>query len=193
MKTPVRMTPSSGDEPFPRRDTVDEATLELAHLERDRALRFGDLCHAALEHLDLSRPDKDLESVITRPLVKQLAGALYEELLPEMRSVLRGAIQAAFFQRTILAADEVYRELPILDQVENATLSGRIDLAARIGDEWIVVDFKTDREMGTKEDLLARYGGQKTAYTRTLKRALDLEKAPTFYLYFLRFCKEVRL
>lgn len=191
--TQIRITPSSGDEPFPRRDTADEATKELEQLERDTALRFGDLCHAALEHLDMSRPEEDLEEVIASPLIKRLAGDLYEELLPELRAVLAEAIRAEFFRETIIAADELYRELPILEQVNGATLSGRIDLAARIGDRWIVVDFKTDREMGTHDELLARYGGQKTAYVGALRRALELEKEPAFYLYFLRFCEALQL
>jgi ATP-dependent exoDNAse (exonuclease V) beta subunit len=189
----IRITPSSADEPFPRRDTTDETPEELAQLERDIALRFGDLCHAALEYLDLSCPEEDIEKVLASPLIKRLAGEFYEEFLPELRSVLGEAIRAEFFQETILAADEVYRELPILEQVDNATLSGRIDLAARIGEDWIVVDFKTDREVGTMEELLARYGGQKTAYVGALRRALKLDEDPVFYLYFLRFFKAIQL
>lgn len=189
---PARLTPSSGDEPYPRRELPAEDT-EAYPESRDRALRFGDLCHAVLQHLDLTQPDEDLNQALASPLAQRIAGNLYGELVDEAREVLAAAIQAPFFREVILGADQALRELAVLEDVDGATLSGRIDLAARSGTAWIVVDFKTDREIAPPEELLARYGGQKEAYSRVLGRALGLSNAPRFFLYFLRHCAAVEL
>ena len=39
----------------------------------------------------------------------------------------------------------VYRELPIGALVDGVVVSGAVDLLYRDGDEWVVVDYKTDR------------------------------------------------
>jgi ATP-dependent exoDNAse (exonuclease V) beta subunit len=136
---------------------------------------------------------EDLDPALASPLAQRIAGDLYGELVGEAREVLTAAIQASFFNESVLRADQVIRELPILERVDGATLSGRIDLAARTGDSWVVVDFKTDRDIAPRDELIARYGGQKKAYTRVLQRALNLSEDPRFFLYFLRHCEAVEL
>ncbi len=180
---PARLAPSA-DEPFSQRE-IPPHDVEPSPLDRDRALRFGDLCHAVLEHLDLRDPLGDLAQALASPLARRVAGELYDELVDEARAVLEAAVQTPFF-RSLGGADEVLRELPVLEEVEGATLSGRIDLAARWGESWLVVDFKTDQVIASHEELAARYGGQKAAYTRALRRALGLGSTPRFALYFLR-------
>jgi ATP-dependent exoDNAse (exonuclease V) beta subunit len=189
---PARLTPSSGDEANTRRELPAEES-EAYPESRDRALRFGDLCHAVLQHLDLAEPLEDMDSALASPLACRIAGELHGELVGEAREVLTAAVQAPFFREVILRADRVMRELAVLEEVAGATLSGRIDLAARTGDSWVVVDFKTDREIAPREELIARYGGQKNAYTRVMRRALALPEDPRFFLYFLRHCEAVEL
>jgi ATP-dependent exoDNAse (exonuclease V) beta subunit len=48
-------------------------------------------------------------------------------------------------------------------------LSGTIDLAYRDGDEWRVVDYKTDAD-ATTADLASRHQAQLTAYERAWSR-----------------------
>lgn len=189
---PIRLAPSSADEPYLRRELPAQDREDVPEV-RDRALRFGDLCHAALQHIDLTRPLEDVEGVLASPLARRVAGDLYGDLLAEARGVLEEAVRAPFFRDVIARADGVVRELPVLESVEGATLSGRIDLAVRTGGTWAVIDFKTDRDLASHGELRERYGGQMRAYTRALRRALNLPEDPRFFLYFLRHCVAVEL
>ena len=66
------------------------------------------------------------------------------------------------------------REAPILARLEDETLVECIaDLAFRDADEWVVVDFKTDEELGPQEQ---RYRRQVALYVRGIAEATS-EKA----------------
>ena len=47
--------------------------------------------------------------------------------------------------RAAAASPEVYRELPIGALLNGAVVSGAVDLLYRDVDDWVVVDYKTDR------------------------------------------------
>jgi len=71
-----------------------------------------------------------------------------------------------------------------------AFAAGSIDLCYRDPetDEWVVVDYKTDR-VETDADIaerVERYTAQGRAYQRALRDAMDLGAAPRFELWFLR-------
>jgi len=57
----------------------------------------------------------------------------------------------------------VYRELPIGALLNGAVVSGAVDLLYRDGDEWVVVDYKTDRDADAGV-LRERYTPQGAAY-----------------------------
>jgi len=188
-KQPRRIKPSAQDEGFTRRSPE----IEYPEIPHDRALRLGDLCHGILEHLNISDPRASLHELTSSPLAARLAGEFGPELISEAHGILEQAIETPFFKNTITEADEIRREIPILSLVDDAVMSGRIDLAVRHGHVWTVIDYKSDRIMKEMPDLRETYGKQGTLYCSALRSALFLEELPTFYLYFLRFGQAVRL
>jgi ATP-dependent helicase/nuclease subunit A len=195
---PTRRRPTEpDDEPFPRRDLPElEEAPEPAPPQapaRDYALRLGDLCHACLQHLDLAQAEADLPGLLASPLAARLAGELAPRILDEARDVLTPAVTAPFFRRVIASADQALREVPVLSSLDGATLSARIDLVVRHGDRWTVIDYKTDSSVAPEDELRRKYGPQRDTYTKAVQQALGLPEPPGFYLYFLRFSREMRL
>jgi hypothetical protein len=64
----------------------------------------------------------------------------------------------------------VYRELPIGALLNGAVVSGAVDLLYRDGDEWVIVDYKTDRGADAGV-LLERYTPQGAAYAVAVEAA----------------------
>ena len=59
--------------------------------------------------------------------------------------------------RTALGAGRrCHREAPITIVRDGAVIDGQIDLTFETADGWIVVDFKTDAELGASEDVYRR-------------------------------------
>ena len=86
--------------------------------------------------------------------------------------MLAGACWRSAPVRAAAAAEpaEVYRELPIGVLVDGAVVSGAVDLLYRDGDQWVVVDYKTDR--GADAGVLReRYTPQGAAYAVAVEAA----------------------
>ena len=66
--------------------------------------------------------------------------------------------------------DAVHRELPIGALVEGAIVTGAVDLLYRDGGEWVVVDYKTDRD-ADESTLRERYSPQGAAYAVAIEAA----------------------
>jgi ATP-dependent exoDNAse (exonuclease V) beta subunit len=64
----------------------------------------------------------------------------------------------------------VYRELPIGLLVDGAGVSGAVDLLYREGDEWVIVDYKTDGDADGGV-LRERYTPQGAAYALAVEAA----------------------
>jgi ATP-dependent exoDNAse (exonuclease V) beta subunit len=64
----------------------------------------------------------------------------------------------------------VHRELPIGALVEGVVLSGAVDLVYVDGGQWVVVDYKTDRDAGPRV-LRERYEPQGAAYALAVEAA----------------------
>jgi ATP-dependent exoDNAse (exonuclease V) beta subunit len=62
---------------------------------------------------------------------------------------------------TLLAADEVYCEVPFCRKDGNDLWHGIMDVVYRLGDQWFILDYKTNAD---GHDLDVQYQGQLTAY-----------------------------
>jgi ATP-dependent helicase/nuclease subunit A len=61
-----------------------------------------------------------------------------------------------------------HRELPLSVVMNGVLIDGQADLAFDDGDEWVVVDFKTDAEIGDSEEAYRR---QIALYVEALAKA----------------------
>ncbi|MEM9407625.1 MAG: UvrD-helicase domain-containing protein [Acidobacteriota bacterium] len=149
----------------PKPQTVRWASTER-NLERPSGLRFGSLVHVLLQHADAS---SDLG------LLARQHGRLLESSIEEIDAAV-AAVEAA--RRHELVADaessaRVCREMPFTlplggeDESSPRVLEGTIDLAYldSDGDNWVVVDFKTDHEVPERE----AYERQVAWYCHALK------------------------
>ena len=131
---------------------------------RARALALGSAVHRVMELCDLTDGSS----------LPAIAAAVTLEAgwpdLAERAAALAGACWRAAPVRAAAASLEVYRELPIGALLNGAVVSGAVDLLYRDGDEWIVVDYKTDR--GADAGVLReRYTPQGAAYAVAVEAA----------------------
>jgi ATP-dependent exoDNAse (exonuclease V) beta subunit len=133
--------------------------------ERPSGRRFGILVHALLAHvpLDASLDDvRDLARVQSRML-----GATDEERDAAAAIVSRVVVHDLWQQARAAAASgrACRRETPISFMHNGVLIDGQIDLAFDTGAGWMVIDFKTDVELGSSE---AAYRQQVALYTEAL-------------------------
>ena len=137
--------------------------------ERPGGARFGSLVHALLADVPLSASDGELLS--------RLADAHGRVLGAEPAEIVaaRDAVTRVLSHPAIRAAAEserdggCYREVPMTWRLESGALvEGTVDLAYANGDEMVVVDFKTDREL---EGALDRYRRQIQIYAAAIAAA----------------------
>jgi ATP-dependent exoDNAse (exonuclease V) beta subunit len=118
--------------------------------------RFGVLVHALLATAPLDASHNTIDDLAV--LHARLLGASDEERVAAAsiveralaHDVLRQAHQAA------TAGRACRREVAISFVREGVLIDGQIDLAFQTITEWVVVDFKTDAEMGAAEDVYRR-------------------------------------
>ncbi len=137
---------------------------------RARALALGSAVHRLMELCDLSD-----EASLAR-----LAGPVALELgdpdLAAEAAALAGACWRAAPVRAAAAAaatdpGTVHRELPVGALVDGVIVNGSIDLLYRDGDEWVIVDYKTDRDP-EGDSMAERYAPQGAAYAVALEAAV---------------------
>jgi ATP-dependent exoDNAse (exonuclease V) beta subunit len=152
---------------------VDEPeVVELAAITgRPSGRRFGALVHAVLAVTAL---DANAEQVGEfAELEGRVLGASDVEVTAA-RAVATAALAHPIFERARRAAGvgACRREAPVTMRTDDGTLvEGVVDLAFRDGGVWVVVDFKTDREMEGSVDLYRR---QVRLYAQMVARATDL-------------------
>ena len=131
--------------------------LELARGGRRPAgPRFGALVHAVLAAVPLDAGPDGIREIAQ--LQSRLLGAAESEV-ESAAGVASAALAHPLFDRVRRAAasGECRREAPVTMRGEDGVLvEGVVDLAFRDGDTWVVVDFKTDRELETALDVYRR-------------------------------------
>jgi ATP-dependent exoDNAse (exonuclease V) beta subunit len=158
-----------------------------ASIERPAGARFGTLVHVLLSDVPLSDPSTRPASLVgslgslraspSRSLLEDLArahgrilGAGDQEIVAACELVAQAlahpVMQAA---ARATAAGTCYRETPVTLRLADETLvEGHVDLAFDDGKEFVVVDFKTDREL---EGALDRYRRQVQIYALAISKA----------------------
>ena len=133
---------------------------------RAKALALGSAVHRVMELCDLAD-----ETSVSRAAAA-VAAELERPDLTDEAAELAGACWRAEPVRAAAAAGSgvVHRELPIGALVEGVVLSGAIDLVYLDGTEWVVVDYKTDRN-AEPEVLQERYEPQGAAYALAVEAA----------------------
>ncbi len=162
---------AASSEPMPG-ETIHVAieTVE-GETERPGGARFGSLVHALLADVPLSPDGSDHE------LLLKLAAAHGRVLGAEPAEVVaaREAVTRVLSHPAIRAAADAerrgvcYREVPMTWRLDSGALvEGTVDLAYASGEEMVVVDFKTDREL---EGALDRYRRQIQIYAAAIAAA----------------------
>jgi ATP-dependent exoDNAse (exonuclease V) beta subunit len=127
---------------------------------RPRGKAFGVLVHAVLAEVRL---DGDNAQVVA---ASQAAGRMLGASEADVKHAAAAAIAA--LRHPLLreaASAEHRRESPVLLRDNDTLIEGVLDLAFRRGDKWIIVDFKTDREL---DDAKAAYEAQVRLYARAV-------------------------
>ena len=87
-------------------------------------------------------------------------------LIDQAVATVEGVARAHFWTEAKVSV-EVHEEAPfaVRDEAgeQPGVLTGVIDLVYRVGDEWKIIDYKTDVG-GTSEGLAGKYAGQMRAY-----------------------------
>lgn len=137
---------------------------------RARALALGSAVHQTLELCDL-----DDEA----SLVRVAAAAACELGRPDITAEAAELAAACWRAEPVRASarvaasdrDAVHREVPIGALLDGVVVSGAIDLLYRDGQDWVIVDYKTDRA-AEPDVLLARYRPQGAAYALAAEAVL---------------------
>jgi hypothetical protein len=131
---------------------------------RARALALGTAVHRILELCDLNDESSlgGLAVSVTRELGWPDVAA--------RAAALAGACWRSAPVRAAAVSPEVYRELPVATLLDDAVVSGAVDVLYRDGTAWLVVDYKTDRGADSGE-LRRRYTPQAAAYAVAVEAA----------------------
>jgi ATP-dependent exoDNAse (exonuclease V) beta subunit len=176
MTTTAYVRPDPGAEeptahPDPSLD-VDAARVEVIELpvedDRPSGARFGALVHAALATVPLDAGRDEVDEHVA--LAARILGAPDGEREPAREAIVR-LLAHSLLRRAAKAesAGTCRRESPVaLRDAEGVVVDGVIDLAFPEADGWVVVDFKTDREL--ERDLDA-YRRQVALYARAVAAA----------------------
>jgi ATP-dependent helicase/nuclease subunit A len=136
---------------------------------RARALALGSAVHQTLELCDLADEGS---------LANVAAAAAREIERPDVAAEAAELVAACWRAEPVRAAaraaadpDAVHREVPLGALLDGVVLSGAVDLLYRDGEDWVVVDYKTDRA-AEPDVLLARYRPQGAAYALAAEAVL---------------------
>ena len=156
----------------PEETARDVQVLDLSPgVRRPAGPRFGSLVHAVLASVPLDAgPDRILA---TTRLQARILGATEEEAQAAF-SAVSDALRHSLLERAREAGrlGRCRRETPVtLREDDGALVEGVIDLAFEESGRWIVVDFKTDRELARG---IKVYQRQVTLYAEAIARATGL-------------------
>ena len=165
-------------------EDVEEAEVR-SHTVRANAALIGTLVHSLMESLVSSRGLAPLE-----PLVREITseyeaeGPMYRQLLTQVGETIRngGFAQESEAPRDILscllAADEVYCEVPFCRKAGEELWHGIMDVVYRVGEQWFILDYKTNADA---HDLDAKYQQQLDAYVEAFHDLTGHTAKPLIY------------
>ena len=159
---------SAGQESLPGCDVSIEAVAGADI--RPGGARFGTLVHCVLADVPLANAPDDLLARLVEAHARVL-GAEADEAAAARDAVRRVLAHPVLRAAASAAANgQCYRETPITWRLDTgAIVEGVVDLAFVDGDGFVIVDFKTDRELeGARE----RYRRQVEVYTRAIGAAM---------------------
>jgi hypothetical protein len=149
-------------------DVVIESVASGSHT-RPGGPRFGALVHALLARVPLTADDGSLTQLAEAQ--GRVLGATVEEVVASQQAVRR--VLRHELLRDAARAEEkglCHRETPVTWRAAEQTIvEGNVDLAYVTGDEVVVVDFKTDREL---DGALETYRRQLQVYASAVGAAL---------------------
>lgn len=117
----------------------------------------------------------------------------YDKLTPvpgKAELVALAALNENALYRKALSYQKVYHEYPFSVCIEQEILHGFIDFAA-IGDDIIIIDFKTDK-VQAEDELIKRYQNQLFTYTKAM-HSLYPDKMIHTYIYSLYLHREIEV
>jgi ATP-dependent exoDNAse (exonuclease V) beta subunit len=151
------------------------AVVTLARrMERPGGARYGTLVHASLAAVPLDADEQMVHRVVeTQGRIVAAAADEIASAIDVVRTALAhpliGAARAA-------GASSCFRETPVTWRMDSGEIvEGNVDLAYVAGDDVVVVDFKTDRELAGALD---RYSRQLQVYAAALSSALGRRPRP---------------
>ena len=169
------------------RQVGDDLGLETS------ALTFGRLLHRAME-MEWFISEDHADEI---KLFLEDEGVVAEEdqrpFLDDLRECLKIYRESSLASQLASLSDtERLPELPVFGYMQNAThvfkVSGIIDLLYQLDDEWVVLDYKTDKELPKPDELKQHaYWYQIQTYLWILKYLYGIEARGE--LYFNRFDK----
>ena len=131
---------------------------------RARALALGAAVHRVMEFCDLN------DAASLDPLAEHAASEFGRPDLARRVAELAGVCWHAASVRAAARSTDVHRELVVGALVGDTILKGAVDLLYRDGEDWVVVDYKTDRTADAVV-LRARYEPQGAAYALAVEAA----------------------
>jgi ATP-dependent helicase/nuclease subunit A len=138
---------------------------------RARALALGSAVHRVMELCDLD-DESSLPGIAAAVALDAGRPDLAEDAAALAGVCWRSAPVRAAAAAAAADPDAVHRELPIGALLNGAVVSGAVDLLYRDGEQWVVVDYKTDR--GADADVLReRYAPQGAAYAVAVEAATN--------------------
>jgi len=145
---------------------------------------LGRLIHRLLE-IEIECEDRDSWPAIVDQQALYLLGQKpqYGDI-ERITKYLDGYFSSGLYER-IKQPDQVYREVPLLFEVDRRMIKGTIDLALRIHDGWVLVDFKSDRtppEAGTER--ASDYENQVRLYSVAWQKLVGELPFEAFLYYF---------
>jgi ATP-dependent exoDNAse (exonuclease V) beta subunit len=155
--------------------SVQIEVMQRSVFERPGGRRFGFLVHTLLASIDLDANPEAVRSMTT--INGRMVNATEDEV-KEASVVVGAALGHPILRRAAASAAKgrLRRETPILYTLGNGDLAeGVVDLAFQEEEAifvgWTIIDFKTDRELGTSSE---RYVAQVRMYAEAIAKATAL-------------------
>lgn len=178
------------------------ATIEQIGKKQNgvRAHQVGEIVHEVLRWWRFPKPG---EEDVYQQLLRNYAwrqgitdDVLCREAAERAYALILKFTQSEMYQR-LEAADATYRELPFIYEYDGRIIHGIIDTLYRVGDQWIIVDYKTSAVQephipGNIEAHARRYHLQVGIYAQAVSEQLD-GVVPQTVVHYIRYMHAVNV